>query len=66
IAEWFGKQQVLSSKIYTPEQKLKKIFAVKKDDVKKVAQEIIKREFLSLVLIGPLKDKKAFSKLLKI
>ncbi|MAF13974.1 MAG: hypothetical protein CMI53_03720 [Parcubacteria group bacterium] len=66
IAEWLGRQQVLSNKIYTPEQKLKKIFAVKKDDIKKVAQEVIQSKHLSLALIGPFKDKKIFSKLLKI
>ena len=65
IADWFGKQQLLSGKIYTPEQKLKKVMAVSAGQIKKVAAEIIQQRHLNLALIGPFKDQKVFAKLLK-
>lgn len=66
VADWYSKQELLLGKIYTPEQKLKKIFAVKKEEVKKTAQQLIKEPSLNLALIGPFKDKKRFRKLLKL
>lgn len=65
VADWYGKQQLLQKKLATPAQRLKKISAVKAGDVKKVANQIFKAQRLTLVLIGPLKDKQTFVKLLK-
>jgi len=52
-------------KMLTPEEKIKKIFAATKDQVKKVAQDLIKEEKINLAMIGPFKDREEFSKLLK-
>ncbi len=66
VADWYSKQELLLNKIYTPEEKLKKIFAVKKDEIKKVANQIIQEQKINLTLIGPFKDKKQFVNLLKV
>jgi len=66
IADWYGKQELLLNKMLTPEERLKKVFAVKQNDIKKVALDLIKTNKLNLALIGPYKDKKQFEKLLKI
>jgi len=65
VADWFGKQELLLDKILTPEEKIKRIFAVKINEVKKIAQEIINEKKLNLALIGPFKNKKEFLDLLK-
>ncbi len=65
VADWFGKQQLLLNKIYTPEQKLKKIFDVKKEQIQEVAKDLFKEQKLNLAMIGPFKDKGEFKKLLK-
>ncbi|MBU1164934.1 insulinase family protein [Patescibacteria group bacterium] len=66
IADWYGKQELLTGKMLTPEQKLKKVMAVKLSDIQKVAKDIFKQNKINLALIGPYKDKKSFEKLLKI
>lgn len=66
IADWYGKQELLLNKILTPEQRLKKIFAVTLDDIKKTARDIVKESKLNLALIGPFKSEKQFKKLLKL
>jgi len=66
VADWYGKQELLLNKIYTPEEKIKKVFAVKKEQIKKIAQELIQEQKLNLVLIGPFKQKEKFRKLLKL
>lgn len=65
VAHWYGRQQLLQNQILTPQQKLKKFFAVTTKDIQKVAWDIIKPEKLNLALIGPFKEKKEFLKLLK-
>lgn len=66
LAEFYGRQFVLTDEILTAEQKIKKIFAVTIDQVNKVAKDIIKTDKLNLAMISPFKDKKRFLKLLKI
>ncbi|HLC90070.1 MAG TPA: pitrilysin family protein [Patescibacteria group bacterium] len=64
VADWYAKQELLLNQIQTPAERLKKIFAVSQNDIKKVANEIIQRKKLNLALIGPFKQKKEFEKLL--
>lgn len=59
-AEWYGKQALLMKKIETPEQKLKKLSAVKKEEIQKIACEIFKMPHMALAAIGPYKNEKAF------
>ncbi|MFA5021729.1 MAG: pitrilysin family protein [Patescibacteria group bacterium] len=65
VADWYSKQELLINKIDTPQQQLKKIFAVSQKDIKKVAAELILDKKLNLSLIGPFKQKAEFEKLLK-
>jgi predicted Zn-dependent peptidase len=65
IADWYGKQYLLLNKTETPSEQLKKLFAVKKSQLKKVASELFKKEKINLVLIGPSQDKKELLSLLK-
>jgi len=66
LAEFYGKQLILTDEILTPEQKFKKIFSVTQTQVNKVAKDLIKSDKLNLAMISPFKDKKEFFKLLKI
>ena len=66
VADWYGKQELLLKKIYTPEERFKKVMAVGQSQIKKVAQEILKQQKLNLALIGPFKNKNDFGKLLKL
>ena len=66
VADWFGKQQLLLGKLYTPQQRLKKIFAVTAPQIQRVARDVITSRRLNLALIGPYRDGKPFLKLLKV
>ncbi len=66
VADWYGKQQLFLNTLYTPEQRLKKIQAMTKRDISAAARDIIKQQSISLALIGPFKDKKLFTPLLRL
>jgi predicted Zn-dependent peptidase len=65
-AMFFAKQELLTNKILTLDEKFAKIEAVTINDIQRVAKDIFRPEKLNLALIGPFKDKQRFEKLLKI
>ncbi|MFN3301629.1 MAG: M16 family metallopeptidase [Patescibacteria group bacterium] len=65
VASWYGHQALHLKKIETPEEKFKKIKAVTKEKIKKLAQKIFNKNYLSLSLIGPLKKENQFLEILK-
>lgn len=68
LADFFGFQELMHEEIIKPSEKIKKIKAVTKEDIKKVLKQIMKPERLNLALIGPFtaRDEEKFKKLLKI
>ena len=66
VADWFGKQELMLGKLYTPQERLKKIFAVTPAQIQRVAREVIRTQRLNLALIGPYRDGTSFIKLLKV
>ncbi len=66
LAEGFAFDELLRKEIETPEQYLKKIKEITISDIQKVAQDLLKPEFLNLALIGPHKNKEKLEKLLYI
>ena len=65
VASFFGLQEVLTRDILTVEQKFSMMDKVTLDDVKKVAEDIFQNKSLNLAVIGPLKDKEGFEKILR-
>jgi len=65
IAEWYANLELNDRKLMTPQEKLKKIMAVKESDIKKVASDIFDLNRVNLAVVGPFKDDKKFKKLLK-
>ncbi len=59
-ADWFAKQELLSRKVCTPEDRIRAILSVTRNDVRKAAQDIFRRNRLSMAIIGPYKDGKMF------
>jgi predicted Zn-dependent peptidase len=66
LADWFAKQELLQNKILTPEEKLRLFDRVTVGDIKKIAREVLRKEFVNLALIGPYKDESRFLKLLNL
>lgn len=65
-ASFYAGQELLEGKILTLKEKLKKIDEVTGKEIQQLSREIFQPKKLNLAFIGPMKDKKAFIKLLKI
>ncbi len=53
IASFFGNRKLLQNKVETPEEVIKKIMAVSKEDIIKLAKEIFINKNLNFSIIGP-------------
>lgn len=66
LASFYGMQEVLKKTELSPQQLAKKIKEVTPAQMKRIAGQIFTKEGLNMALIGPYKDKKAFTSILKI
>lgn len=66
LAEFYGREFILADRLATPDEKIKKILAVTKQEVNQVARDILRQDKMNFVMISPFKDKNKFLKLLKI
>lgn len=66
FASYYGFQEALRDRIYTPEEWEKLIKGVSAEDIRRLAREIFKTETLNLAVVGPIKEKKGLEKLLKL
>jgi predicted Zn-dependent peptidase len=66
LAGFFGKQELYTNEVKTPDEKFAEINAVTAADIQAAAKDVIKLSRASLALIGPFKDAKPFEKLLKL
>jgi len=64
-AKYYGVQEILKRPVENPIDKIKKIKEVTAQDIKRVANKIFVDKGLNLAVIGPIKDKKPLSKILK-
>lgn len=65
VADFYGKQELHAGKVKTPEERIEKIFAVTREEIRAAAREIIEPKKLAAAVIGPFEDVKRFTKLLK-
>lgn len=65
LATFYGGQEVLRKPLKTPDEVARKIEAVTAADLQALARQIFVSSGLNLVLIGPFKDKEAFSRILR-
>lgn len=66
IASFYGIQELILGKILKPSDIIKKVEKITSSDIRRVANDIFQPQRLNLSLIGPLKNKDKFEKLLKI
>jgi len=66
LASFYGGQEVITKKLMTPEELIKKIQAVTSEEIMAVANEIFQDKKLNLAVIGPFKEKERFEKIVKL
>ncbi len=64
IANWYARHLLLENKIFSPEDFLKKIRAVRAEDLSRIAKQILVGKNLNLAIIGPYQDGEEFKELL--
>ncbi len=64
LSQWFVQQELFLDELMTPEEKLEKFNKVTLEEVKKIAEEVINFNKLSLAVIGPFKDESKFKNIL--
>lgn len=65
VAHWLGKQQLLTDRIETPEQRLEKIERVTARDIQRLARAFLKPSRAAIALIGPHRGTPAFRRKLQ-
>ena len=65
VVDWYTKQALFDQPMKTPEQKLKEVFAVTREQVQSAAKDLINMRRANLAMIGPFKDEEKFLKLLR-
>lgn len=66
VAQFYGFAELLENKIRTFESEVEKIDEVTSADVLRVAKRLIRRDKMSLAVVGPFKDGENFERILKI
>lgn len=64
VATFLASQELFYQKIMTPEEVLKKIETQDRNDIMKIAKEVIRPERINLAAIGPHNDSREFEKIL--
>ena len=66
VAAFLAGQEIGRREIKKPEEILRQIDKVKKNDILRVARDIFVNEKLNMALIGPVEDGKFLEKILKV
>lgn len=66
VAQYYGMYQLFYGEIRTPEAVLEKIRAVTLDDIKRIAERVLKPDQVRFGIIGPYEDEARFKTLLKL
>lgn len=64
VADFLGKQELLTDRIATPDEKLARVMKVTREDVQAVAKDLLRPNRLAAAVIGPFKDGERFAKIL--
>lgn len=65
VANWFGAQEMLTSRILTVDDVISVIDTITTDDLRRVAQQLFTSEKLNLALVGPVDNEEQLVKILK-
>ncbi|XUX00306.1 MAG: pitrilysin family protein [Dehalogenimonas sp.] len=64
VASWLGGQEILTGEVLTPEEVIKRIEKVTLDDLRDLADDLIREDRMRLSLVGPLADEKPLKNLI--
>lgn len=53
LAEWYARQELLQRRVMSPEERVARVFAVTKDDVRRAAKDVLVANRMALAVVGP-------------
>ena len=65
LSSWYARQSLFLKQIITPQQRLKRVKAVKTEDIKSLANRLFKKNSFNLAVIGPFKSSSPFLRVLR-
>lgn len=65
-ADWYARQELVLGAAKSPEERMSEVDAVRGEDVKRVANEVLDYRRMSVAAIGPFKDEQAFLRMSNI
>jgi predicted Zn-dependent peptidase len=65
VASWLGGQEILTGEVLSPEEVIRRIDAVTLDDLKTLAEEIVRTDQLRMSIVGPVADDTPFREMLQ-
>jgi predicted Zn-dependent peptidase len=66
VSGWLGGQEILTREILSPEEIVRRLDALTPDDLTRVVRCLLRREKLSLAVVGPHRSERRFLPLLKL
>ena len=66
LAGFYGSEEILAKRLLPPQEIIDRIRKTSAAEVRAVAQAIFRNEGLNLAIIGPYRDQKRFTKILKL
>lgn len=64
VADFLGKQELLTNRILTADEKMAKVMAVTRENVQAAAKDVLRPARLAAAIVGPFKDSKRFESIL--
>jgi predicted Zn-dependent peptidase len=66
VSGWLGGQEILTSKILTPEEVVERLDAITADDLTRTVRNILRNDKLNLAVVGPHRSDRRFASLLTL
>lgn len=66
VASWLGSQALLTNEILTVDEIVHRIEVITKEDLKRVARQLLTSEKLNLAIVGPIKEKETLAQMLQL
>lgn len=66
VASWIGGQELLTGRIYTPDEVVSIVDAMTTEELKRVANQVLVPQALSLAIVGPVDDEDRFRRVLTL
>ncbi|BCX15862.1 MAG: peptidase M16 [Candidatus Parcubacteria bacterium] len=66
LINFYGEQEIIRKKIISPQEIVRRVKSLTREDIKNIAHRVFKNEGLNLAVVGPYKESQSFKKILSL